>query len=105
MVTIQNVSRRMQVYQLDHGAFQEHASKEHAYRRANVTIIDQDPSGSFAARKIPRMLPSALTFAAGETKGELPNEVVKCESVARAIKNKELRVVAQTADEATEETK
>ena len=95
MVTLQNVSRRMQVYHLDHGAFQEHASEKHAFKLVHATVVEHAKNGGLAARRRPRFVPQSISFAAGEMVHSLPNEVLQCEGIKRAISARELRIVAQ----------
>lgn len=95
MVTLQNVSRRMQVYQLDHGAFQEHASKAHAYKLIHTTVVEHARNGALSARRKPRLVPQSLSFATGEMVHSLPNEVLQCADIKRALAARELRIIAQ----------
>lgn len=99
MLTIQNISRRMQVYNLDHGSFQE-AGGEHGYKLIHTVVVQHDRrSGAMSAKRIPRSVCSSLTFAAGETRSELPDAILECDGIKAAIERRELRVLLQTADE------
>jgi len=99
MVTIQNVSRRMQVFQLDHGSFQDKDS-EHGYRLHHAVVVDHAKNGMLSMRRVPRHLPSALRLAAGEIRDGLPDAVLHCAQVAAAIERREVRVLRQTGEDA-----
>jgi len=99
MVTIQNVSRRMQVFQLDHGSFQDKDS-EHGYRLHHAVVVDHAKNGMLSMRRVPRHLPSALRLAAGEIRDGLPDAVLHCAQVAAAIERREVRVLRQTTEDA-----
>ena len=102
MLTIQNISRRMQVYTLDAPEFQE-AGGEHGYRTIHTIVVDHDRrSGALSARRLPRNVPSSLTFAAGEIKHGLPNSLQTVAAIAGALQRRELRVLATTPDSETE---
>ena len=94
MVTLKNVSRRMQVYQLDHGAFQEHASKDHAFKLVHAVVVEHARNGALSARRKPRLVPTSISFAADEMVHSLPNEALECASIKRAVAAGELRIVA-----------
>lgn len=96
MLTIQNVSRRMQCYNLEHAGLSDEKGP-HGYRLIHTTVVDQGRNGALSARKIPRLVPDSLTFAVGETR-DVPDVVGECPSIMGAIERKELRVIRQTAE-------
>lgn len=93
-VTLKNISRRMQVYSLDHHAFQDHASAEHSFKLIHAVTVRHARNGALSAQKKPRYVPTSLTLLAGEQRDSLPNEVLHCLSVKHAIERRELQVVA-----------
>lgn len=99
MLTIQNVSRRTQVFNLNAGAFQE-MQGPHGYKLVHVKVVDVGRNGFLSARKIPRMVCSSLTFLAGEKKSGLPNELLAVGTIAQALKpGGALRLISQTTDD------
>lgn len=94
-VTLQNVSRRMQTFNLAAVALQT-AGGEHGYRIVRPVVVQQSKKGKLVAMQKPRLVPSSLTFSAGEMIPNLPHEVLECEEIKAATKpGGVLRVVAQ----------
>lgn len=96
MVTLQNKSKRLQTYNLDHESL-ESAEGPHGYRDIETTVVEQAPDGSLYPSRQQRRVPSALTLAAGESR-TVSDDVIKCSAVAAAIKRQELRVIEQHSD-------
>jgi hypothetical protein len=98
MLKIQNASRRLQVYDLAAPAFQDNTSA-HGYKLQHVHVVEHSKNGKLAARRLPRMFPTSITFLAGETISNLPNEVLDVPAVQAAVARGELRVLSRTKDE------
>lgn len=98
-VTLKNISRRMQVYSLDHHSFQDHASDEHRFKLIHAVTVRHARNGSLSAQKKPRFVPTSITILAGETKSHLPNGVLECLAVKHAIERRELQVISKDETE------
>lgn len=98
-VTLKNISRRMQVYSLDHHSFQDHASDEHRFKLIHAVTVRHARNGTLSAQKKPRFVPTSVTILAGETKSHLPNGVLECLAVKIAIERRELQVIAKDETE------
>lgn len=98
-VTLQNVTRRMKVFHLDAVSLQT-AGGEHGYRIVRPVVVVTTKKGKLGAVRKPRLVPSSITFCAGEVKHNLPDEILEAEQIKKATaRGGPLRVVRQTPKE------
>ncbi len=98
-VTIQNASKRRQVFVLAAVPLQT-AGGEHGYRIVRAVVVEQTKKGKLRGVVKPRLVPSSLTFLAGEMKTGLPHSVLKAPAIVKGLrKGGELRLVAQDPED------
>lgn len=94
MVTLENKTRMMKVYNLDHPSFR---TKQWGAKRTVITVFEEHRDGRRLPRQVRRNLPGSITLRAGEKRSGLPDQIQAVPSIRKAIKNK---VLGCTKDEA-----
>lgn len=85
MIDLRNEQKRMESYNLTGPAMRE-VKGEYGYRVVRTGVVALNPAtGSKAVEAKERALPGSITFAAGETKGDLPSAILKCPEIAAAL--------------------
>lgn len=95
-ITLENTSKRMWVFNLDHESLAA-AQGEHGPQAIKTVTVDHLPNGELYSRTEQKNVPASLTLAAGETRSGLPDDVQHCAQVKAALRMGAIRIVKQDA--------
>ena len=87
MVTLTNTTNQVAIVLLEHPTFHRGAW---GFEQRSIRVFEQAADGTVSPRQVRRVHPGSLRLSPGESR-ELPDDVLKIESVAAAIKRGKLR--------------
>jgi len=95
-VTLENRTRRMQVFHLPHDLCCRDRCT--CTKLTAVTAVEHPRTGERALRAHRKSVPGSITFLANERKAGLPSALLGVPEVKAAIDRRDLRIVEQTPD-------
>ncbi len=85
MATLKNRSRRMQVFNLPHEQYCA-GGECHCEEKQQMERVHDPESGEIGMRQTDKLICASITFLGGETKADLPDEILDCPEIKVALR-------------------